>query len=87
MSDSTARPADPLASVAELGAVVPAVAKVVASELEELLESSVLGQTLPVQLVLSLVNGVLVAPVEVHVLPPTAWSSTPATLPYRCRCR
>jgi hypothetical protein len=69
-SAATSVPALALASVAEVGAVVPTVANVVATDAEELLESSVLGQTLPAQLALLLVNGVLVPSVEVHVLPP-----------------
>jgi hypothetical protein len=49
---------------------VPAFANVLASELGKRLESSEPGHGFPVQLVLSLLNGALVAPVEVHVPPP-----------------
>jgi hypothetical protein len=70
MSLSTANPGLPPVSVEELGADVPALAKTLVSVLDALLESSALGQMLPAQLLLSLLNGALVKPVEVHELPP-----------------
>jgi len=49
---------------------VPTLAKVVASELDELLDSSLAGRALPEHDDVSLVNGVFVPPVDVQVVPP-----------------
>jgi hypothetical protein len=56
--------------VAPDGPVVPTLAKVVASELDELLDSSLAGRALPEHDDVSLVNGVFVPPVDVQVVPP-----------------